>query len=106
MARPIRPLFGSLKRWLALALLGGTLAVAASVLNCAEVQQDWPLGDSGNSDGGDNRTDGGGPWRCFTGTATNESQLLNHCTESEPINRPSNIPPTTWDGKSPLPGTQ
>jgi hypothetical protein len=106
MDSAFRSMAGRTKRLLLLALLGGGVTVAASQLSCAEVQADWPFTDGSNGDGGSNNGDGGGPWHCYTGSPTNEPQLLNHCTEADPINRPSNIPATTWDGKSPLPGTQ
>ena len=85
-----------------------TLVFSTSQLRCASADNGWE-GDAstGDTDGG--RPDGGNPdgggddVRCFTGTATTELQLLNHCTEAEHVDRVSAIPAKTWDGKSPLP---
>ncbi len=80
------------------------LAVAMSQLTCAQVQSgNWP--DGGDVTVGDGGADGpdGGPWQCYTGTAMNEAQFFNHCTDAEHIDRASHIPSSTWDGKSPLP---
>lgn len=80
-------------------------ALLASQLHCAEAEVGWKNDDPGRGDmPGDGGLDGGDDGvHCFTGTATNEVQLLNHCTEAEHVDRPSHIPPTTWDGKPPLP---
>ncbi|MFT3754967.1 MAG: hypothetical protein QM769_03305 [Pseudoxanthomonas sp.] len=84
-----------------------TLLLGASQLRCANAEGGWEGDasvnnpDGGRSDGGN--PDGGEDVRCFTGTATTELQLLNHCTEAEKVERASSIPAKTWDGKSPLP---
>ena len=92
---------------LGLGTLGlGALVLLASQLHCAEAEVGWRSDDPGQSDlpgGGDGGLDDGGGVQCFTGTATTEPQLLNHCTEAEHVDRPTHIPTTTWDGKSPLP---
>lgn len=95
----------------ALALFSGGLGAAALVvfcgqLSCAEVDGGWDPDDPGKpGDGGSggDMPDGDGVWRCYTGVSTTEEQFLNHCTEAERVERPSSIPPMTWDGKSPLP---
>lgn len=80
------------------------LGILASQLHCAEVENGWKideaLTDMHGGDGGDGGDDG---VHCYNGTATTELQLLNHCTEAEHVDRMSHIPPTTWDGKYPLP---
>lgn len=100
---------GKLSRLAALGLgaLGlGAAALLASQLHCAEAEVGWKNDDPGQ---GDMRLDGGGGdgfddgVHCFTGTATTEVQLLNHCTEAERVERATHIPQATWDGKSPLP---
>lgn len=93
---------------LGLGALGlGAVALLASQLHCAEAEVGWRGDDPGQGDlpgNGDGGLDGGDDGvHCFTGTATTELQLLNHCTEAEHVDRASHIPPTTWDGKSPLP---
>ena len=92
---------------LGLGTLGlGALVLLASQLHCAEAEVGWRSDDSSQSDlpdGFDGGLDDGGGVQCFTGTATTEPQLLNHCTEAEHVDRPTHIPTTTWDGKSPLP---
>ena len=92
---------------LGLGALGlGAAALLASQLHCAEAEVGWKNDDPGQGDmpGGDGGRDGGDDGvHCFTGTATTEVQLLNHCTEAERVDRASHIPMTTWDGKSPLP---
>ena len=85
------------------------LLLLASQLRCADAEIGWSSDDAstsdlpGRGDGGDGGTD---PTACFTGTATNELQLFNHCTEAEHVNRATKIPAKTWDGKSPLPYAQ
>ena len=84
----------------------GAVALLASQLHCAEAEVGWRSDDPSQSDlpgGGDGGLDGGDGVQCFKGTATTEQQLLNHCTEAEHVDRPTHIPETTWDGKSPLP---
>ncbi len=77
------------------------LCVTVSQMTCAEVEmQQWP--DDGRRDGGTG-SDGDGAWHCYTGSPSTEEQFLNRCTNAERIERPSNIPPMTWDGRSPLP---
>lgn len=98
----------NMKRGLALALgVAGFLGLAtgASQLSCAEAFVDWNI-----DEGSDNPNPDGGPAdgdvtpdRCYTGTPTSEPQFYNKCTEAERIERTSNIPAMTWDGKSPLP---
>lgn len=83
-------------------LLG--LLLLGSQMTCAEVANYWNEDDQrpGKKDGGD--TDGGdNVWRCYMGTPTKESELLDRCTEAERIDRASSIPAATWDGTSPLP---
>jgi hypothetical protein len=85
----------------------GALLLCTSQLHCALSEAGW-LKDSGTADTDGGYPDGGNPdgdngVRCFTGTATTELQLLNHCTEAEHVERVSNIPAATWDGKMPLP---
>jgi hypothetical protein len=95
---------GRTSRKLLLAGLGALgLAVAAGQLHCAEVQSDWSSWDDIRPDGGVKPDGGEEPWRCFTGTPATEDQFQNHCTDAERVERPTNIPLTTWDGKSPLP---
>ena len=83
------------------------LLLGTSQLRCANADGGWESDasvnnpDGGRGDGGN--PDGGEDVRCFTGTATTELQLLNHCTEAEHVDRASSIPAKTWDGKSPLP---
>ncbi len=80
------------------------LLLLCSQMTCAEVASFWDGEDPRqmNKDGGS--TDGGdGMWRCYMGTPTKESELLDRCTEAERIDRASAIPPATWDGQSPLP---
>lgn len=94
-----------LARRLMLLLAGVGSVLLASQLRCAEVESGWfddgntPPGSGDGGTGGD----GGTEVRCFSGTAVTEQQLLNHCTEAEHVDRPTHIPETTWDGKSPLP---
>lgn len=84
-------------------LLAVGLAIFGSQITCAEVQgSDWSDSDS-RRDGGLGQADGDGTWHCFTGTALTEEQFLNRCTDAERIERPSHIPQSVWDGKSPLP---
>lgn len=86
-------------------LAAAALSFAASQMTCAEAVQDWGL-DPIRGDGGTSDSDGGGgPWRCFTGTATNDEQFLNHCTEAERVERLTYVPIGTWDPKDPLPQT-
>jgi len=87
------------RRW---AFAGGLVATF-SQLSCAQVETGWITEEPARVDGGMMLPDGDGAWHCFTGTATSEEQFLNHCTEAERIERPTNIPLATWDGKSPLP---
>lgn len=80
------------------------LAFIASQMTCAEAESGGDYPPYGNkSDGGTDKPDGDDLWQCFTGTATNEAELLDHCTEAERVDRASSIPATTWDGTSPLP---
>jgi hypothetical protein len=86
------------------------LLLLASQLRCAEAESGWNGDDAATADlpgGGDGGTDGGeDSTKCYTGTATSELQLLNHCTEAERVERATKIPTKTWDGKSPLPYSQ
>jgi hypothetical protein len=88
-------------------LLAAALVVCCGQLSCAEVDGGWDPDDPPNKpgDGGSHgdMPDGDGVWRCYTGVPTTEEQFLNRCTEAEHVDRPSSIPPATWDGKSPLP---
>lgn len=96
-------------RWsVGLAGIGlAALLLGTSQLHCALSEAGWQSDastsdpDGGHPDGGN--SDGGADVRCFTGTATTELQLFNHCTEAEHVDRASMIPAKTWDGKFPLP---
>ena len=78
---------------------------AARVVDVRCRRQALPVaGDPARRDGGLSDADGGdGTWHCFTGTPTNDDQFLNHCTESERVDRASYVPIGTWDPKNPLP---
>lgn len=85
-------------------LLAGALVIFCGQFSCAEVEGGWDPDDPPNKpgDGGTNKDmpDGDDIWRCYTGVATTEEQLLNHCTEAEHVDRPTNIPAEKWDGKT------
>lgn len=94
----------ALARTLRTGLSVAGLLFLSSQMMCAEVANYWNVEDpqtmkkdGGGSDGGDDI------WRCYMGTPTKESELLDRCTEAERIDRASAIPAATWDGKSPLP---
>lgn len=94
----------AMKKWAGSGLIVLSLTVAATGFRCAEVVPGWgdidgpEVPDGGKVDAADM-----GEWHCFTGTAQTEEQLLDHCTEAERIDRPTNVPPTVWDPKNPLP---
>jgi hypothetical protein len=94
-------------RSLLLVLGLGLFVLLGSQLHCADVAGDWGTNDGGDSDmpgNGDGGADGGYDGvHCYTGTATSELLLLNHCTDAEHVDRATHIPKTTWDGQSPLP---
>jgi hypothetical protein len=105
---PLRPVDSvgpsTFRRTLFAGLSVAGLLLLCSQMTCAEVANYWNVEDpqtmkkdGGGSDGGDDI------WRCYMGTPTKESELLDRCTEAERIDRASAIPAATWDSKSPLP---
>lgn len=99
----MRSTFKRLKAVVISGLAATALIFVASQMTCAEAVQDWG-DDPARRDGGLSDADGGdGTWHCFTGTPTNDDQFLNHCTESERVDRATYVPIGTWDPKNPLP---
>lgn len=92
-----------MKNLATLGLVVMSLSIASFGIYCAEVESGgWNDWDNPNGDGGVKPQPGDMAWHCFTGTPATEEQLLDRCTEAERVDRPSNIPVTTWDPKDPL----